>query len=160
MGNAIISKSDQLLAHTKRCKRPGVIPYGCALFSEKDLIVNNQKALENLEAILSDNGEDMRVASLYRSIYKYTECGPWLSVQLHNGNWKHCDDLHGVENAEILALLVGSIVEGSDAEVTGDVLDLSTFATPCAAVAAFNAQVETVNAEACALWEEANGEGF
>lgn len=114
--------------------------------------------LENLEAILSDNGGGMTVADLYRSIYKYTECGPWLSVLLHDGTWRHCDQLRGIENGSVRALLVGSIVENSDAEVTGRELDLLTFKTPEDAVAAFNHEVEQVNAEACALWDEANAE--
>ena len=111
-----------------------------------------------LEAILSDNGSDMTVAALNRSIYKHIPCGPWLSVLLHDGAWRHCGELDGIENNNVRALLVGSIVEGSDAEVTGNVLDLMDFETPEDAVAAFNREVEEVNAEACALWDEANNE--
>lgn len=112
--------------------------------------------LENLEAILSDNGSEMNVAALYRSIYKYTECGLWLSVLLHDGTWKHCDQLHGIENGNVRALLVGSIVEGSDAEVTADQIDLLTFDDPADAVRTFTDAVAWVNDEACALWDEAN----
>ena len=111
--------------------------------------------LAALEAILSDNGSDMTVAALYRSIYKYTECGPWLSVRLHDGTVRHCDQLQGIENGSVRALLVGSIVEGSDAEVTADWIDL-LIEDPDEAVLKFNAAVEWVNDEACALWEEAN----
>ncbi|NBT33374.1 MAG: hypothetical protein EBT13_16155, partial [Rhodobacteraceae bacterium] len=75
--------------------------------------------LENLEAILSCNGSGMTVADLYRSIYRYTDCGPWLSVKLHDGTWKHCAQLSGIENGNIRSLLIGSIVEGSDADVVG-----------------------------------------
>lgn len=117
-----------------------------------------QVCLDNLNAILSDNGGEMTVDDLYRSIYKYTECGPWLSVQLHDGTWKHCDQLDGIDNGNVRALLVGSIVENSDAEVTGRVLDLLEFETPEDAIAAFNHEVEQVNAEACALWDEVNAE--
>jgi hypothetical protein len=115
-----------------------------------------QVCLDNLNAILSANGGEMTVADLYRSIYKYIDCGPWLSVQLHDGTWKHCDELHGIENGNVRALLVGSIVEGCDAEVTGRVLDLLEFETPEDAVAAFDHEVDQVNAEACALWDEVN----
>lgn len=117
-----------------------------------------QACADNLEAILSDNGGGMTVADLYRSIYKYTACGPWLSVQLHDGTWKHCDELDGIDNGNVRALLVGSIVEGCDAEVEGRVLDLLEFETPEDAVAAFNHEIEQVNADACALWDEANEE--
>ena len=93
---------------------------------------------------------------LFRSsIYKYTECGPWLSVRLHDGTVRHCDQLQGIENGSVRALLVGSIVEGSDAEVTADWIDL-LIEDPDEAVLKFNAAVEWVNDEACALWEEAN----
>ena len=100
----------------------------------------------------------MNVASLYRSIYKYTECGPWLSVQLHDGTWKHCDELRGIENGNVRSLMVGSIIENSDAEVPGIVIDLIEYETPEDAVAAFNNAVEEVNDLACALWDEANGD--
>ena len=114
--------------------------------------------LANLEAILSDNGSDMNVHALYRSIYKYTACGPWLSVQLHDGTCVHCDKLHTVGNGNVRALLVGSIVEGSDAEVTADPIDLLEYDDPAEAVRVFNATVEWVNGEACALWDAANAE--
>ena len=113
---------------------------------------------QNLEAILIDNGSGMTVADLYKSVYKYTPCGPWLSVRLHDGTWKHCGELRGIENGNVRALLVGSIVEGSDAEVVGQEIDLLTCDTPEEAVTAFWHEVEQVNAEACLLWDEANGE--
>lgn len=114
--------------------------------------------LANLEAILSDNGSDMNVHALYRSIYKYTACGPWLSVVLHDGTTRHCDKLEGIENGAVRKLLVGSIVEGSDAEVGPTTIDLLTYEDPADAVKAFNDAVEEVNDEACSLWEEANGD--
>lgn len=113
--------------------------------------------LANLEAILRDNGSDMNVRALYRSIYKYVECGPWLSVVLHDGTARHCDKLDGIENGAVRYLLVGSIVEGSDAEVVADPIDLLSYEDPADAVKAFNDAVEEVNDEACSLWEEANG---
>lgn len=111
-----------------------------------------------LDAILSDNGSDMTVRALYRSIYKYIECGPWLSVKTWDGRVFHCGDLHEVNKDEVRYLLVGSIVEGSDAEVTADWIDLLECESPEAAVKLFNDTVEWVNDEACALWDEANTE--
>ena len=113
--------------------------------------------LASLAAILDCWGVE-NVERLDRAIYKYTDCGPHLSVWLHDGGWKHSGQLQGVTNGNVRSLLVGSIVEGSDADVTGTVLDLLTFDSDEEAVAAFNAQVDKVNAEACALWEEANEE--
>lgn len=116
-----------------------------------------QAIADNLQAILDDNDAE-NVAQLYRTIYKYTDCGPWLSVKLHDGTWVHCGHLQHVENNNVRALLVGSIVEGSDAEVSGDVLDLMIYETPAQALAAFDAEVEEVNDRACELWHEANDE--
>lgn len=109
-----------------------------------------------LAAIFADDGCDPTLPALYRSIYKYTACGPHLSVQTWNGRWFHCQDLHKVDKNEVRYLLVGSIVEGSDADVTADPIDLMECESPEHAVALFNQTVEWVNDEACALWEEAN----
>lgn len=128
-------------------------------YENEEMIGMGKHMQDCLEAILSDNGSDMTVAALYRSIYKNTECGPWLSVKLHDGTWRHRGQLEGIDNGNVRALMVKSIVEGSDAEVFGKVLDLMLFDTPEDAVAAFNREVEEVNAEACALWEEANSDG-
>ena len=114
--------------------------------------------IKNLEAILSDNGSDMNVAALARSLYKYTECGAYLSVQLHDGTWRNSGDLTGIENSNVRQLLVGSIVEGSDAEVCADPIDLNEYKDPADAVKAFNDIVSWVNDEACVLWHEANDE--
>lgn len=117
-----------------------------------------QAIAQNLQAILDDNGA-VDVADLYRSIYKYTDCGPWLSVQLHDGTWKHCHELRGIDNGNVRALLIGSIVEGSDAEVLGKVIDLIDYDDEGGeqqAVAAFNHELDQVNDEACRLWDEAN----
>jgi hypothetical protein len=70
----------------------------------------------------------------------------------------HCGDLHKVDKDEVRYLLVGSIVEGSDAEVCADWIDLVECESPEAAVALFNRTVEWVNDEACALWDKANAE--
>ena len=113
--------------------------------------------LAALEEILSDNGTDS-VKDLARSLYKYTECGPWLSVQLHDGSWRHSGDLDGIKNGDVRALLVGSIVEDSDAEVTGTPIDLLRCDTEGSAVESFDREVKWVNEEACRLWNEAHGE--
>jgi hypothetical protein len=124
----------------------------------QEQIAEGEHANACLDAILSDNGSDMTLPALYRSIYKYTECGPWLSVRTWDDRKFHCGDLHKVDKDEVRYLLVGSIVEGSDAAVCADWIDLVECESPEAAVALFNRTVEWVNDEACALWEEANAE--
>lgn len=124
----------------------------------QELAAEGKHANACLEAILADNGSDPTLTALYRSIYKYTECGPWLSVQTWDGRWFHCHQLHKVDMYEVRRLLVGSIVEGSDAEVTADPIDLVACESPEAAVELFNRTVDWVNDEACALWNDANAE--
>ena len=124
----------------------------------QDDIEMGGRILANLEAILADNGSEMSVSALDRSLYKYTECGAHLSVQLHDGTWRHSGNLLGIENGNVRQLLVGSIVEGSDAEVCADPIDLIDYEDPEEAVKVFNTTVDWVNDEACALWSEANEE--
>jgi hypothetical protein len=111
--------------------------------------------LAALEAILASNGVP-DVAELGRVLYKYTDCGFWLSVRLHDGEWRHTGDLRGIDNGNVRALLVGSIVENSDAEMVGREIDLLTYDDPDDAVKRLDHEVEQVNAQACALWVEAN----
>jgi hypothetical protein len=124
----------------------------------QEQLAEGEHANACLDAILSDNGSDMTLPALYRSIYKHTECGPWLSVRTWDDRKFHCGDLHKVDKDEVRYLLVGSIVEGSDAEVCADWIDLVECESPEAAVALFNRTVEWVNDEACALWDKANAE--
>ena len=126
--------------------------------SDQELAAQGQHCNDCMDAILSDNGSDMTVRALYRSIYKYTECGPWLSVKTWDGRVFHCDKLREVNKDEVRYLLVGSIVEGSDAGVTADWIDLLECETPEKAVERFNRTVAWVNDEACALWDEANND--
>lgn len=124
----------------------------------QEQIAEGEHANACLDAILSDNGSDLTLPAIYRSIYKYTECGPWLSVRTWDGRTFHCGELHKVDKNEVRYLLVGSIVEGSDAEVTADPIDLVECDSPEDAVERFNRTVEWVNDEACALWDEVNAE--
>lgn len=109
---------------------------------------------------------------MYRVLYKYTDCGPWMSIKV-NGQWVHCQDLHKlgtwqemVRRGDIVEeVLIGSIVEGSDAEPAPVSLRLSNLmsrktksprVTRASLSAAIDAAVRAVNDEACALWNEAN----
>lgn len=108
------------------------------------------------QAIISDNGAGDSIEDVYLNTYKCTTCGPWISVRLHDGEVRHCDELEGIKAADISAIWVGSIVEDSEAEVCADWIELADCESPEDAVKRFNATVEWVNDEACALWEEAN----
>ena len=111
---------------------------------------------------------------MYRVFYKYTDCGPWVSVHV-NGQWVHCQDLHKLGTWEEMLrrgdlvdeVLIGSIVEGSDAEATPEPVRLrdirsvrskSGNVTRFSMRQAFDRAVSRVNDEACALWDEANQE--
>lgn len=121
-------------------------------YQNEEMIAEGQHANACLDAILSDNGGDMTLPDLYRSIYRYTPCGPWLSVTTWDNRTFHCDELDKVDKNEVRYLLVGSIVEGSDAEVTADPIDLVKCESPEDAVKLFNDTVTWVN-------ETANKEG-
>jgi hypothetical protein len=126
----------------------------------------------------SQSAETME--QLQRHIYKYNACGPAVSFELHEGACEprkspfvYVGDPRAETITEpwlaICKIGISSIVEGSDAEVPLQWLDLEQFANDekfegdldelCdAAVTAFGKIVEEVNDEACALWEEANEE--
>lgn len=94
-----------------------------------------------------------------RSLYKYTECGPSLTFLVPGlapfGVVGYSDPKAREESAswwkDCVGLSIGSIVEGSDAEVQ------SANLTWPVTQAQFDAAVEWVNEEACRLWDEANG---
>lgn len=144
------------------------------------------------KAIFDAHGAET-MEQLQRNLYKYIDCGPAISFEL---NEAACEYAHDCLEAEIglepirvnrfvyvgdprartivypwlsiCKIGVSSIVEGSDAEVPVQWLDLEQFADPDgpyegdlpelgkAAVDAFSKIVNEVNQEACALWNEAN----
>jgi hypothetical protein len=110
---------------------------------------------------------------MYRCYYKYTDCGPWVSVHV-NGQWIHCGDLHKLgtwaemqQRGDILdEVLIGSIVEGVDAEagpVSVRLDDLRSRRSKAGNVtarslrSAFSDAVSAVNAEAQQIWDETHG---
>ena len=108
--------------------------------------------LEALKTLLLLWGEE-NLAQLNRRIYGAYSCGPWLAVRLHNGTWKHGrTELETVKLEDVAALKVGSIVEGSDAEVEGDVMELVSFEQPEDLVERFDQQLEGVNRQARSIW--------
>ncbi len=107
----------------------------------------------NLAEILSYWGEE-NIQRLGRRVYKATAAGVHLSVRLHDGSWRHSGNLEGVGNGNVRSLKVGSIVEGSDAAVTGEEIDLLRED----AVEAFAREVDRVDAQACELWNLEHGD--
>jgi len=112
---------------------------------------------------------------MYRVHYKYVDCGPWMSLHV-NGQWVHCGELPKlgmwkdmVARGDIVdEVLIGSIVEGSDAEASPVPVRLADIRskrskrgaiTHASLRAAFSNAVDAVNEDACALWDEANSEG-
>lgn len=119
-----------------------------------------QAIAANLKVILDDWGVE-NVQQLDRTIYKRTECGAHLSVQLHDGTWRHSGNLDGIDNGNVQALLLGSIVEGSDADVTAkpiSLLDYMDEGDDKRLIADFDKTLDWVNDMACSLWHEANDE--
>lgn len=119
-----------------------------------------QAIAANLKAILDDWGVE-NVHQLALAIYKSTECGAHLSVQLHDGTWRHSGNLDGIDNGNVQALLLGSIVEGSDAEVNANTISLLNYmdeGDDQRLIADFDKILDWVNDEACSLCHEANDE--
>ena len=107
-------------------------------------------ALACLESIL-DVWEADSLVALGRSVYKHTTCGAWLSVRTWDGRWIHSGDLHTAIKGDVGHLQMGSIIEGSDAEVRADAIDLLKCESPEQAVDLFNRTIEWVEREADAI---------
>lgn len=123
---------------------------------------------------------------LYRSTYKYTDCGPSVGFQVSwiecndNGEagpggtgdevksrWFYCDDLANLGSWQhmnergfiVTALSVSSIVEGIDAEVAPIVMPCDAFGgdDPEAIAKDYWEAVESVNDQATGLWDDTHG---
>lgn len=120
-----------------------------------------QAIAANLKVILDDWSVES-VQQLDRTIYESTECGAHLSVQLHDGAWRHSGDLDGVDNGNVQALLLGSIVEGSDGpDVCAtpiSLLDYMDEGDNKRLIADFDKTLDWVNDEACRIWDEINND--
>jgi hypothetical protein len=110
---------------------------------------------------------------MYRVFYKYTDCGPWVSLHV-NGQRVHCQDLHKlglwkdmVARGDIVdEMLIGRIVEGVDAEAApvsvrlGDIRSSrskSGKVTRHSLRSALDSAVSAVNKDAQAIWNETHG---
>jgi len=105
------------------------------------------------QGILTSHGFDTW-HELYRDIYKWTPCGPWLAVETADGAWIDCDDLDDAGDIEVVGFRVGTIVEGSNAEINADWVYFEDCESPADALANFHQAVEWVDAEAKeSFWE-------
>jgi hypothetical protein len=117
----------------------------------------------NLSELLA--GEDAESPyRLGRSLYKYVDCGPWITFLVPGmpdsfGRHEVYYDRPEARGwgatrwvARCTGVRIGSIVEGSDASATP-----ATLTFPFAKDQFWQA-VDHVNDEACALWDEANEE--
>ena len=120
---------------------------------------------------------------LYRQTYKCTDCGPsvgfLVAYTAHQDNgeagpagvgderrekWIYCDDLIQLKDwqfireqgIELRDIGIGSIVEGSHAEIPRTDLGIDPFDDSNAIRDLYWQTVSNVNAEACALWDGAN----
>jgi hypothetical protein len=95
----------------------------------------------------------MNLYQFGRSIYKYTDCGPWIRATLWDGQKIYYEDEEAEKigpNHRIMAIEVGSIVEGWDGDGVGPIEVTSPKLL-------FDA-VEEVNEACCAIWKEVNEE--
>ena len=125
---------------------------------------------KNMLAALDEHCDFASPHELYRSVYKYTECGPWMSM-LVNGGWVHCGELHTLGTWKqmlerkmiVTELLFGSIVEGVDQcadEVSVTLADMTHAEHGVkqeTVMAAIYGAVERVNEDARAIWNDTHG---
>ena len=134
-----------------------------------------QALAECVNAIMAEY-EATTLYDLQRGAYKYTDCGPSVGFRLFDGPciWNGDDRANDSSwVAHVEDICIGSIVEGSDAEVPPVWLNLLGIADGSdricdkypdetvgqLAVRRWYDVLEDVNDEACALWHEANDEG-
>lgn len=91
--------------------------------------------------------------SLNRRLYKDTDCGASISLQLADGRWLHNGDRRWEtlpRSTPVLGFTIQTIVEGSEATV-----DSPTFALPVRE-SEIREWIADMEAEASRLWAEAN----
>jgi len=106
------------------------------------------------QGILTAHGFDTWY-ELYRDTYKWTPCGPWITVQTADGTRIDCEDLHDAGDVEVVGFIIGSIVEGSGAALAADWVYFKDCESPADALAKFHEALEWVDAEAKDLFWEA-----
>ncbi|HET9566039.1 MAG TPA: hypothetical protein VFP27_16435 [Mycobacterium sp.] len=91
--------------------------------------------------------------SLNRRVYKDTDCGASISIQLANGTWVHNGNPQWEfirRTTPILAFTVQTIIEGSDVTVESPIFGLPVTVTT------LRVWMQELEHEASRLWAEAN----
>lgn len=140
--------------------------------------VRRLRPITRLVAELADELGCDSLHSLYRSIYRGTDCGPSIGFLIGEtpelAVWHYCDSLGTFDGRfeptpnfksmrkakqKVYGVSVSSIVEGSDVDIPGDVL-LWEKGKPRPTKDEFWNLVEHVNDEACFYWERDNSRYF
>ena len=111
----------------------------------------------NLEMLLSEYRADTP-HEFGRALYKYTDCGPWITFLVYAGEDNPPREIYYEDDEanntdwikDCVGVCVGSIVEGSD-----EGIDPITLMFPFTSLQFSNA-VESINHDAAIVWEWAN----
>lgn len=133
-------------------------------YLDPDRYFGNNEPKDN-ELVKEAFSEYEGLGDLYRTTYKYTACGPSVGACIEPGGWMYCDSLYKLGTWEdmdkkgqvILALSVGSIVEGVGYDCDTIEIEVHSFETAEALEAAFDEAVDDVNKQADAIWKETHG---
>jgi hypothetical protein len=153
-------------------------------FSLRGVVSNNlllgEKTMTNLALELAEEFGADNLYGVYRPIYKYTDCGPSIGFQIrglpadHKSRegapwregtedlWLYCDDLLTLgtfadmaeKGLEIIGVSVSSIVEGSDVEIEGGRIPVTSSKDE------FWKLVSSVDEEAKFYWERDNSDWY
>ena len=89
-----------------------------------------------------------------RSVYKYTDCGPWVVALLPDGSELYYEDREAWDytgDQLITGVRLGSIVEGWDGELPP---------YECHSREEFDKALEELNDTCCSIWDTANSDHF
>ena len=104
--------------------------------------------IRNLQEFLAHIGGDSAYQA-GRAIYKYTDCGPWITYLVEDREvYYESDEANTL--TDCIGIKMGSIVEGSEAYVDRDPMMFPFTGEQ------FDAYVQGINDEAVAYWERDN----
>lgn len=90
-----------------------------------------------------------------RSLYKYTDCGPWIAYVLEDGSTLYYEDAGNSFNGKkVIGVDIGSIVEGSDVEIGPHRLTFPFSEKD------FDDTVKAIDDEASFYWERDNSHWY
>jgi len=130
----------------------------------QDAVAEGEAMAEMIQAVL-DAHDAENFARLNRSLYKYTDCGASLGLELWSGEmiWSGSPRLTEIQPGDVRAIGVGSIVEGVDEVVEHDFIYPEAFLNRDEEdlnpvfVAAYEAVVERVEEAAREIWDRTHG---